>query len=166
MVRLIIHDPVGAVGLLQQDYAHELVREGHVGKAQEHVGARKDCGGEAEGAPDYEADVAAAGQAQLLDFFGELHRIQLFAFDGEGDDIGIVPDFGKKTLSFLFLYPELLVFPGFIGGFLILNLYYFRLAVAGETLHIFVYRIRIELFFDLPDTKNRYLHGMSFQSNS
>ena len=60
MILFSREDGEGAVDALEQQHAHELVREGHLGKGQAQICPRLDARVKTVGGADDEADLAAA----------------------------------------------------------------------------------------------------------
>ena len=80
-------DVVGAVELFEQDYAHQLMREGHFGYRQAQVAALFDRVGQTVRAADYEAEFRAAVCHSLGQEPCELGRRILLALNAERDGI-------------------------------------------------------------------------------
>ena len=78
-------DRRGAVELLRQHDAHQLVRPGEGRKAQGQVGARDEIGIEPVGAADDEADAGPAVVAPVDELLGEAVGVDGFATLVQGD---------------------------------------------------------------------------------
>ena len=86
VVGLVVEDGEGAVELFDEEEAHHLVVEGHLGEGYLVVCHVVDAGGEAEGTADDEDKAAGAGVHLLLEVLREPHGGVLFAMLVEEDD--------------------------------------------------------------------------------
>ena len=92
-------DVVGSVELFEQDYAHQLMREGHFGYRQAQVATPLDRVGQTVRAADYEAEFRAAGRHTLRQEPRELRRRILSALNAERDGIRARRYRGEYTLA-------------------------------------------------------------------
>ena len=79
-------DGEGAVELLGEDYAGELMREGDWAEREDEVGAGAGCGGPSVGRTDGEDEALRAGVAKAAKVGGEFLGGELFAATVEEDE--------------------------------------------------------------------------------
>ena len=155
----MLHDPEAPIDLLQQNHPHQLMGEGHSGKAQRIVRPLQDGWGKAQGTADDEGDVAYAPCAQSLDFPGKLQGIQHLSLDGQGDHIGVVPD-GFQNPAALPL-PDGVFFrrTGPLRRLLVCQLHDLQLTVTAQTLFILPDGLGQIFFFDFSYGNTGNLHA-------
>ena len=103
VIRLSSHDGHGAIELLDEDEAHHLVGEGHLGEGNLLDGLGIDFGREAVGTAYDEDEALADGVHLLLHVLGELYAAQLFSVLVEQHDVVTWLELLEYQLSFLLL---------------------------------------------------------------
>jgi hypothetical protein len=159
MIRFAAADFEGAVELLDEEEADDLVGEGEGGEGDGFGGGGEDGGGEAEGAADGEGEVAFAGEGEGGEAGGEV-------FGGEGGAAAVEDDEAAGGADG---FEQPLPFPGedfgLVGGRRAVRHFFFgdfddvEAAVGGEALYEFADAVREVAFFYFADGDDGDAHG-------
>ena len=147
-------DAEAPVDLLQQDNAHQLVRESHFGERKLEIGAGIDLGRSAEGTADHKDDVVHAADVQSFDLLGEFRGGELLSADRKQDHICAVGY--RFQYAFALGLTDLLLrrLAYAVRCLLILYFLNLKLAIFRQPFAVLGYRVREILFFDFSYTYN------------
>ena len=154
---------LGAVELLDGHDAHQVVREGHRPEGQAQIRRRLDARRDAEGRADQEAQRALARELDLRELFGKRLGRKRFALRGQDAEPAALRELLENAVGLLFQPCGDLGGRGRLGQTRLRQLEQPEAAEAAEPLGIFLHCLRVKLFLELADGKQR--HG-EHQSSS
>ncbi len=141
MIRFIVKDPVAPVDLLKKYHSHQLVREGHIGEAELHVGPGKHLGRKPQRAADHKGNMARAADAELFEMIRKSYGIVFLPVYRESDHIVVIADILQYPLALFFLYQLLFMGRSLIGGLLVRDFDDLGLAIARKALNVLVHSL-------------------------
>lgn len=161
MICMPMDDPEGAVDLLNEHEAHELVRVGQFAEGDVLIGAGQDGLAEAERAADDEDDVTFAGGAEFVDFIGEFNGVILFSLDRHREDVALLRDFCEDLFALLVLDHFHLFIAQVFGRFFVPDFDDLQLAVAAQPFRVFGDALLQIFLLQFSDRDDFYVHCFS-----
>lgn len=159
MIRLAGVDFVRAVDLLEQDYAHKLVRERHFGEAKFEVGSVQNRIIQSDGSANDQLDMTDAVQSPVFDLRCKFLAGELLAVDGQGDEERVVAQMFGDALAFLGFDLPLYALGRVLRRLFVCDFDDVEFAITRKSLGIFVDGVAKIPFLHTPGRNNVDLHS-------